>query len=127
MINILSIPTSNDIFIEVNGRKIAVAQSYKARTSRDSKHVEAFGSAEPVATVGGRVKHQLELSRVLISSPGDGIDFHAVSGFNVVIVKPDRKIIYSGCEWANIDESVALGGVVLESVSIVASKRLEIA
>jgi len=123
----LSIPTSNEISIEVNGRKVAVAQSYRARTSRDSKHVEAFGSVEPVATVGGRVKHQLELSRVLISAPGDGVDFHEVSGFNVVIVKPDRKVIYSGCEWASIDEAAALGNVVLESVSIVASKRLEIA
>jgi len=123
----LSVPTSNEISIEVNGRKIAVAQSYRARTTRDSKHVEAFGSAEPVATVGGRVKHQLDLSRVLISMPGDGVDFHEISGFNVVIVKPDRKIIYSGCEWASIDEAAALGNVVLESVSIVASKRLEIA
>ena len=123
----LSIPTSNEISIEVNGRKVAVAQSYRARTSRDSKHVEAFGSVEPVATVGGRVKHQLELSRVLISVPGDGIDFHSISGFNVVIVKPDRKIIYSGCEWASIDEAATLGNAVLESVSIVASKRLEIA
>ncbi|MCL2056714.1 MAG: hypothetical protein FWH02_05800 [Oscillospiraceae bacterium] len=123
----LSIPTSNEITIEVDGRKIAVAQSYRARTTRDSKYVEAFGSAEPVATVGGRVKHQLELSRVLISAPGDGVDFHAISGFNVVIVKPDRKVIYSGCEWAGIDETAGLGSVVLESVTIVASKRLEIA
>jgi hypothetical protein len=44
----------------------------------------------------------------------------------VVIVKPDRKIIYSGCEWSGIDEAASLGGAVLESVSIVAAKRLEI-
>lgn len=122
----LHIPTSNDIFIEVNGRKLAVAQSYRAKTTRDSKYVEAFGSVEPVATVGGRVKHLLELTRVCLAHPGDGVDFHSISGFNVVIVKPDRKIIYSGCEWASIDENATLGNVVLESVSIVASKRLEI-
>jgi hypothetical protein len=122
----LSIPTSKDISIEVDGRRLAVAQSYKARTTRDSKYVEAFGSAEPVATVGGRAIHQLELTRVIPTAQADGVDFHALTAFNVVIVKPDRKIIYSGCEWSAIDEAASLGGAVMESVSIVAAKRMEI-
>ncbi|MDR2933081.1 MAG: hypothetical protein LBV27_08245 [Oscillospiraceae bacterium] len=125
----ISIPTSNDIYIEVNGRKLAVAQSYRARTTRESQYVEAFGAAEPVATVGGKTRHLLELSRVCIEGfgAGDGVDFHSVSGFNVVIVKPSSRIIYSGCEWLSIDENASLGSVVLESVSIVAAKRLETA
>lgn len=49
----VSIPTSADIYIEVNGRKIAAAQSYKVKSSRESKYIEAFGSQEPVGTVGG--------------------------------------------------------------------------
>ena len=122
-------PTSNDIYIEVNGQKLAVAQSYRAKTNRESRYVEAFGSAEPVGTVGGRVNHLLELSRVCVcdSALQDGINFHELSGFNVVIVKPGRKIIFSGCEWAAIDENAALGNVVLESVSIVAARRMETA
>lgn len=124
----LSFPTSNDIYIEVNGQKLAVAQGYRAQTSRDSRYVEAFGSSEPVGTIGGRQKHVLELTRVAVSSSalGDGIDFYSLSGFNVVIAKPDRKVIYSGCEWAGIEENGALGNVVLESVSIVATKRMEL-
>ena len=121
----IKIPTSNDISIEIDGRRLAVAQSYRAKTSRDSKYVEAFGAKEPVATVGGRVKHLLELSRVMAAA-GDGVDFHGATGFNVVIVRPDRKIVYSGCEWSAIDEVANLGNVVLESVSIVAAKRMEI-
>lgn len=125
----LNFPTGNDIYIEINGRKLAVAQSYRAQTSRDSKYVEAFGESEPVGAVGGRQKHILELTRVAVSSValGDGIDFYNLSGFNVVISKPDRKIIYSGCEWAKIEENGGLGNVILESVSIVASKRMELA
>lgn len=124
----IAFPTSNDISIEVNGRRLAVAQSYRARTTRESRAVEAFGSAEPVGTVGGRVSHLLELSRVCLSAAAlsDGINFHELSGFNVVIVKPGRKIIFSGCEWDKIDETAALGSVVLESVSIVAAKRMEL-
>ena len=124
----LHFPTSSDITIEVNGRKLAVAQQYRAQTTRESRYVEAFGSTEPAGTVGGRVKHVLELTRVcvLAETLSDGIDFHGLSGFNVVIAKPDRKIIYSGCEWASIDETAGLGNVVLEAVSIVASKRMEL-
>lgn len=125
----MTFPTSNDIYIEVNGKKLAVAQSYRAQTARESRYVEAFGHAEPVGTVGGRQKHILELSRVSVSNAalGDGIDFYSLSGFNVVIVKPESKIIYSGCEWAQIEENASLGNVVLESVSIVAAKRMELA
>ena len=124
----LHFPTSSEITIEVNGRPLAVAQSYRAQSTRESRYVEAFGQVEPAGTVGGRVKHMLELTRVSVLSDAlsDGVDFHELSGFNVVIVKPDRKIIYSGCEWASIDESASLGNVVLEQVSIVASKRMEL-
>ena len=124
----LRFPTSNDIYIEINGKKIAVAQGYRTQTSRDSSYVEAFGHSEPVGTVGGRQKHILELIRVVVSADaiGDGIDFYGLSKFNVVIAKPDRKIIYSDCEWAQIEENGSLGNVVLESVSIVASRRMEL-
>ena len=122
-------PTSSDIYIEVNGRRLAVAQSYRSRTTRESRYVEAFGALEPVGAASGRVKHVLELTRVCLngSALSDGINFHDLDGFNVVIVKPGRKIIYSGCEWSAIDENASLGNTVLESVSIVASKRMELA
>lgn len=49
---LVSIPTSADIYIEVNGTKVAAAQSYRVKSSRQSRYVEAFGSSEPVGTVG---------------------------------------------------------------------------
>ncbi len=124
----ITFPTSGDITIEVNGRRLAVAQSYRARSTRDSRPVEAFGQKEPVGTVAGRCVHRLELQRVqlLEEAASDGIDFFALSGFNVVIAKPGRRVIYSGCEWSNIDESASLGSVVLESVSILAAGRMEL-
>ena len=60
----ITFPTGSDISIEVNGQRLAVAQSYKARTAKESRYVEAFGSREPVGAVDGRVKHLLELTRV---------------------------------------------------------------
>ncbi len=123
--SLVSIPTSEDIYIEVNGRKVAAAQSYRVKSSRESRYIEAFGSREPVGTVGGRVKHWIELSRVCLCQP-QSMDFYELSGFNVVVVRPDCKIIYSGCEWADITQSVSVGEVILEKISLVASRRIKI-
>lgn len=46
-------PTSADIYLELDGRKIAVVQSYRAKAAKSSKNIEAFGESEPVATIGG--------------------------------------------------------------------------
>ena len=116
---LVSIPTSADIYIEVNGTKVAAAQNYRSR------YVEAFGSSEPVGTVGGRVQHWIELSRVCLCQ-AQGVDFYELSGFNLVIVQPDCKIIYSGCEWSDITQSASVGEVGLEKVRLVASRRIKI-
>jgi len=120
-------PTSSDIYLEVDGTRIAVVQSYKAKTTKTSIAVEAFGEAEPVATVPGQAKHVVELSRLYATDEAiqDGIDFYNLSGFSLVVCKPDRKIIYSDCQWSSIEENATLGSMVLEKVTLVASRRIE--
>lgn len=121
------IPTSSDIYLEVNGRKVAVVQSYTAQTTKSSTTVEAFGESEPVAAIPGQSKHQLELTRIYATDEAivDGINFYDLEDFSLVICKPDRRVIYSGCQWSKIGESGTLGASVVEKVSLVAAKRLE--
>ena len=45
--------------------------------------------------------------------------------FNLVICKPDRKVIYSGCQWSSLSEHAEVGGMVLEEVQITATRRYE--
>ena len=125
---ITGFPTSSDIYIEVNGKKVAVVQSYSAKATKSSTSIEAFGEKEPVAAVAGPVKHELELSRLYATEEAvsDGINFYELEDFSLVICKPDRRIIYSGCQWSRISEEAGLGDMVLEKVSLVASKRLEL-
>ena len=125
--SIAGFPTSSDIYLEVNGTKVAVVQSYTAKAAKTSKAVEAFGEAEPVATVPGQTVHTLELTRLYATDEAirDGIDFYSLSGFSLVICKPDRKIIYSDCQWSKISEEGTLGDMVVEKVTIVATKRIE--
>ena len=121
------IPTSSDIYLEVNGRKVAVVQSYTAQTTKSSTAVEAFGESEPVAAIPGQHQHLVELTRIYATDEAiaDGINFYDLADFSLVICKPDRRVIYSGCQWSKIDESGTLGASVVEKVSLVAAKRLE--
>lgn len=120
-------PTSADIYLELEGRKVAVVQSYTAKASKSSKNVEAFGESEPVGTIAGQRKYVLELTRLYATDDAvsDGINFYELSDFSLVICKPDRKIIYSGCEWSEIQEEGQLNAMVAEKITVVASKRIE--
>ena len=120
-------PTSADIYLELDGKKVAVVQGYTAKASKSSKNVEAFGESEPVATIEGQRKYTLELTRLYATDDAvsDGINFYDLRDFSRVICKPDRKIIYSGCEWSTIQEEGQLNAMVAEKITVVASKRIE--
>ena len=120
-------PTSSDIYLELDGKKVAVVQSYTAKATKSSQSVEAFGESEPVATIEGQKKYTLELTRLYTTDDAvsDGINFYDLRDFSLVICKPDRKIIYSGCEWSTIHEEGQLNAMVAEKVTVVASKRIE--
>ncbi len=120
-------PTSADIYLELNGKKLAVVQSYSAQTTKTSSVVEAFGESEPVATIPGPRKHTVTLTRLYATEEAakGGMSFHELEDFNLVICKPDRRIIYSGCQWQDLSETGKLGDMVLEKVTIVAARRVE--
>ena len=120
-------PTSADIYLELEGRKVAVVQGYTARASKSSRFVEAFGESEPVAAIDGQRKYTLELTRLYATDDAvsDGISFYDLEDFSLVICKPDRKVIYSGCQWNDIQEEGQLNAMVAEKVTVVAAKRIE--
>ena len=123
----MTIPTSRDIYLELNGKKLAVVQGYSAKALRTSREVEAFGESEPVATLDGQRKYTLELTRLYATDEAisDGIDFYGLKDFSLVICKPDRKVIYRGCEWSSIREDGELDAMVAEKITVTASHRIE--
>ena len=120
-------PTSSDIWLELDGKKVAVVQSYNCKTTRTSYCVEAFGEEEPVATVQGPQNYVIQLTRLYATDQAiaDGLDFYKMRDFSLVICKPDKKIIYSDCQWSAIQESASIGSMVLEKVTLVAGRRME--
>lgn len=125
--SVIGFPTSSDIYLEADGKKIAVVQSYKATATRTEQTVEAFGEAEPIATIASQVSYKLELTRLYATDEAisDGIDFHSLTDFSLVIVKPDRRVVFTGCEWSEIAESGELSETVAEKITVIASHRVE--
>ena len=120
----IQFPTSSDIYLEANGKKIAVVQNYRSVSKRTEKTIEAFGEAEPVATIASQKAYQLELTRLYATDEAisDGISFYDLS---LVIVKPDRRVVYTGCNWSRIAETGQLSETVAEEITLVAAKRVE--
>lgn len=127
METMVKIPTSSDIYLEANGVKVAVVQSYRSVSKRTERTIEAFGEAEPVATLAGQMTYQLELTRLYATDEAisDGISFYDLEDFSLVIVKPDRRVVYTGCNWSKITETGQLSDTVAEEIVVVASKRVE--
>ena len=121
-------PTTADIYLELEGKKVAVVQSYTARATKSSRAVEALGEREPVGAIEGQRTYTLELTRLYGTDDAisDGINFYDLAGFSLVICKPDRKVIYSGCEWSGIQETGQLDAMVAEKITVTASKRIEV-
>ena len=115
-------PTSSDIYLEVNGKKVAVVQGYTAKASK-------FGESQPVATFAGQCTYTVELTRLYATDEAisDGINFYELEDFSLVICKPDRKIIYSNCQWSAIAEEGQLNAMVAERMTLFAGKRIETA
>ncbi len=125
--SVIGFPTSSDIYLEAEGKKIAVVQSYTATATRAEQVVEAFGESEPVATIATQMSYRIELTRLYATDEAisDGIDFHTLSDFSLVIVKPDRRVVYTGCQWSSIRESGQLSEMVAETITLIASHRVE--
>ncbi len=126
---IRGIPTSSDIYLEAEGKKIAVVQSYKVLAKKTEKSIEAFGESLPVATIAGQPSYTIELTRLYAtdSALNDGISFHELDNFSLVIVKPDRRVVFTGCKWSAIAENGQLGDTVAEKVTVAATHRVETA
>ena len=127
--SIAGFPTSSDIYLEADGKKVAVVQSYSISAKKSEKVIEAFGEDEPVATIANQPTYVIELTRLYATDEAvrDGIDFYTLSDFSLVIVKPDRRVVYTGCNWSEIAEDGQLSEMVAEKIRVIASHRVETA
>ena len=123
----IPITTSNDIFIEISGKRIAGVQSYGTRYNKDTKPVDVFGQDVPIGYIQGKKKYTLDLSRIYLedTAAADGIDFYSLADnqFNVVIIKNNKRTTYGDCIVTDISEDGSLNDKVVEKMTITALTR----
>lgn len=117
-----TIPTSKDIYIEINGKRAFIVESYKVKSQRKLIDIKEYNKISPVATLLKNEQYQLELKSLYLIN-NEKLDFYSLSDFTVTIVKPDCKILYSNCEWESISEFNDINSPCIEAITIIAKKR----
>lgn len=97
-------PADRDIFLQTGEKKLAAVLNHIVKPN-------AKGQFD-IELTGVYVNHNVILAEL--------------EDFDLVIYKPDSKIIYSGCQWSNIGESGTLGRMSIDRMSITAKRRKEI-
>jgi hypothetical protein len=123
----VKIMTSDDIYFEVKGKRIAGVESYSTKYTNDVKTIDAFGQSAPIGyTIGGK-KYTVDISRVYLEDTAikDGIDFYNLAdfGFNFVVVKGKVKTVYKDCIISDISEDGSLKDKVAEKITLMALSR----
>ena len=123
----VKITTSDDIFFEIDGKRIAGVESYGTRYTNDVKPVDVFGQSTPVGFTIGSKKHTIDISRVYLEDTAiaDGIDFYTLNdyGFDFVIVKNGIRTVYRHCIISDIAEDGSLKDKVAEKITLIALSR----
>jgi len=96
-------PTSYDIYLEKDGEKVATVQSYMASKGDDGFHIRL-----------SRV-YMIDVKRLLYS----------LDNFSLVVEKPEKIIVYTGCRWKSITEEGTLDSMICETADIIAERREE--
>lgn len=104
------IPTSRDVTIRVNGKKVALVQGYDIKFYRYELETEIL----------------IEIDRVLTPEGlSDEVDFFNLSNFAVSFEYPGFEVSYGGCEWVEIYEYCGKDGQIHERAVITALNRTQ--
>ena len=124
----VKIMTSDDIFFEVNGRRVAGVESYSTKYTSDVKMVDAFGQSTSIGYTIGAKKYTIDISRVYLEDTAiaDGINFYNLTDFdfNFVIIKNGVRTVYRNCIISDISEDGSLKDKVAEKISLMALDRV---
>lgn len=125
----VAITTSDDIFFEIDGKRVAGVESYSTKYTNDVKMIDAFGQSTSIGYTTGSKKYSIDISRVYLEDTAiaDGINFYNLAnfGFNFVIIKNGKRITYKGCIISDISEDGSLKSNVAEKISLLALDREE--
>jgi hypothetical protein len=112
-----------EIYLNFNGKRVADIGYYREQTAQQSRTISAWGEQQPARTVPGRMEYVVALEQI---RPVGNENVYALADFELIIVKEDKKVIYSGCQWRNIDSTGGKGNSAVLKMELRAAKRTEI-
>ena len=104
--NMITYPTNYDIYIEVDGEKVAIVRSYV------SKH---------------NGQYIIELNHVYLTDEAicHDVDILKLKNFNFIVKKHDRIIKYTGCNWYLMHEDECMANIGIDKIKLIAKNRKE--
>lgn len=126
---ITGFPTSADIYLEVDGKKVAVVQSYSSKASKTSQSVEAFGESEPVTTIPrtDQVCAGADAALAIPTTPSATVSASMTSATSPWLsASPTDGSSTAAAQWSTIAEEGELNAMVAEKVTVLAAKRIEV-
>ena len=113
----ISLLSSDDVHIEINGIKVAGIQSYKIISKNNLKN-SSFNPAPD------EQPFFITFSKIQTLNNNLPFEFSALSDFNLAIVKPKHQIIFCGCNWVNITESTSLEKPTIQHFALSATQKI---
>ena len=110
--------------IEINGRLAGAAESFQAKAVQSVYPIEEGGSDLPAAAIPGQTLHRVTLKRIQLLESDQRIDFYGLSDFTLTIQRGKERVIYSGCEWDEITETISAGHSFTDSMTFTARSRI---
>ena len=104
--NMITYPTNYDIYIEVDGEKVAVVRSYVAKHNG---------------------QYIIELNHVYLTDEAvhHSIDIFELKNFNFIVKNHDRIIKYTGCNWCLTHEDECIANMAIDKIKLIAKNRKE--
>lgn len=121
----INFPTSKDVYIEVDGKRLATVDGYKIKSTCDKRYIRSFWNNEPIGVLSGNIMHEIELSRIYLYNDefNSYQDFFELSDFEVVFIKPGKKITYNDCKWIKISENINSQDMIIEDATLISTNR----
>ncbi len=120
--------TAKDIYIEINGLKVASAKNYRLQITKEAFNINCFDMKYPLTTITGNTYFNIELTKLVILDPlnTDLLDFFNLHNFNLVIVKPYSYTIFTNCNWTSITENTPINSPIIQSICLTSPKRIKL-
>ena len=111
-----------DISVWINGEEIGAVKGWSSVSQRELYEVQAMEEQEPKALLPYGEHHRVTLDRLSSDAPGE---LRALSDFRITLKEKGRNVLFSGCEWQELEEEMGLSGPAVIRAVLSARSREE--